>query len=138
MKVPQTCIDEFQMIRKGINDGIFAIEKEALGVHSIIPREEDQSWENFVSTLPEDKCCHVFTHFPYIAESDNVSRSKFIHILWAPSKASQKDKMQLTFFAQSVLSDLGATGAARIEAGSQAALDYNTVREKVVRRLTVK
>jgi hypothetical protein len=47
---------------------------------------------------------------------DNTHREKFVHILWAPSLASRKDKIQLSFFAQQVLPELGALGAARLEA----------------------
>ena len=63
---------------------------------------------------------------------------KWLSILWAPSKASRKDKMQLTFFAQNVLCELGGLGASRIEAGSAESLEYEQVKEKILRRVTVK
>ena len=137
MKVQQQCIDEFPMIKRGVNTGVFAIENEQVDVYDVHERNSE-SWESFVSSLPDDKCCHVFTHFPYVAESDNVARDKFIHILWAPYAASKKDKMQLSFFARNVLISLGAEGASRIEAGSKSSLEYGDIREKVVRNITVK
>ena len=138
MKVPSNCVNEFPMIRKGINSGIFSIESEGLTMYSVEKRDKNQNWCDFVSTLPNDKCCHVFTHFPYTAQSDNVEREKFTHILWAPSKASRKDKMQLSFFAQNILTEFGASGITRIEAGDVGDLDYDIVKEKIVRKLTVK
>ena len=136
MKVQQECIDEFPLIQKGVNQAIYAIENEQLVVHTIEPAEN--SWDEFVQSFPEDKCCHIFSHFHYISSTDNVERSKFVHVLWAPSKASKKDKMQITFFAQQVLTEIGALCAARIEAGNKASLDYASTQERILRRVTVK
>ena len=136
MKIQQECIDEFPPIQKGVNQGIFAIENEQLGIYKV--EESGNSWDEFVASFPEDKCCHIFTHFEYLSSSDNVERSKFLHILWAPSGASKKDKMQISFFAQKVLTELGALGATRLEAGSKPSLDYETTKERILRRVTVK
>ena len=117
MKIAQNCIDEMSGIQKGTKQGIFSVEKESLQVFKV--ENMNRNWTDFVSSFPEDKCCHIFTHFDYISETDNVERSKFVHVLWAPSKASRKDKMQITFFAEKALVDLGGLGACRIEAGSK-------------------
>ena len=136
MKISQNCIDEMSAIHKGKKQGIFSVEKESLQVLKV--EEYDGNWKNFVSSFPEDKCCHIFTHFRYISETDNVQRSKFVHVLWAPSKASRKDKMQITFFAEKALADLGGMGACRIEAGSKESLEPAQVQERILRRVTVK
>ena len=136
MKIAQNCIDEMVAIQKGKKQGIFSVEKESLQVYKV--EENDGDWKNFVSSFPDDKCCHIFTHFDYISETDNVERSKFVHILWAPSKASKKDKMQITFFAEKVLVELGGLGACRLEAGSKESMEREQVQERILRRVTVK
>ena len=130
------CFDEMSGIQKGTKQGIFSVEKESLQVFKV--ENMNRNWTDFVSSFPEDKCCHIFTHFDYISESDNVERSKFVHVLWAPSKASRKDKMQITFFAEKALVDLGGMGACRIEAGSKESLEREQVQERILRRVTVK
>ena len=136
MKIAQNCIDEMSGIQKGTKQGIFSVEKESLQVFKV--ENMNRNWTDFVSSFPEDKCCHIFTHFDYISETDNVERSKFVHVLWAPSKASRKDKMQITFFAEKALVDLGGLGACRIEAGSKQSLEREQVQERILRRVTVK
>ena len=136
MKIAQNCIDEMPGIQKGTKQGIFSVEKESLQVFKV--ENMNGNWTDFVSSFPEDKCCHIFTHFDYISETDNVERSKFVHVLWAPSKASRKDKMQITFFAEKALVDLGGMGACRIEAGNKESLEREQVQERILRRVTVK
>lgn len=140
MRITTECTNAIESIRKGSDQGIFEIANEGLSVLSIKHRNPHNitDWNEFIEEFPTNKCCHIFTHFPYCSTTDNTNREKFVHILWAPREASQKDKMILSFFAQQVLSELGALGAARIEAGSVCDLDYSVVREKILRRVTVK
>ena len=139
MKINEECLESFGPVRKGTQQVVFSIEN-GLSIFLIKERVPNsvEDWNNFIEALPQDKCCHVFTHFPYVSATDGTAREKFVHILWAPSEASGKEKMTLSFFAQQVLSDLGALGAARLEAGALADLEYESVKEKILRRVTVK
>jgi hypothetical protein len=140
MRISTECTDAIASIKKGSEQGIFEISNEGLSVLKIKHRNRNSvaDCNEFIEELPPNKCCHIFSHFPYCSTADSTNREKFVHILWAPRDATQKDKMILSFFAQQVLSELGALGAARIEAGSVCDLDYNEVREKILRRVTVK
>ena len=138
MEMDPRCAEEFPAIQKGRNHGIFSVNGETLQVHEICPKNEFPTWQSFVERVPQNLCCHVFAHFEYVSETDGVERSKFVHILWAPGAAPRKDKMTLTFFAEKTLMALGALGACRLEAGSLSALDEAVIKEKILRRVTVK
>jgi hypothetical protein len=53
-----------------------------------------------------------------LQHTDNTNREKFVHVLWAPESATGKDKMLLSFFAQQVLTELGALGLGCTQAES--------------------
>ena len=138
MQIDERCTEVFPSIVKGLNHGIFSVNGETLETFEICPKNEFPTWQSIVDRVPQHLCCHIFVHFNYVSESDGVERSKFVHILWAPSGAPRKDKMTLTFFAEKTLMALGALGACRLEAGSLASLDENVIKEKILRRVTVK
>jgi hypothetical protein len=140
MRINPECVEAITSIRKGKEQGIFSISREGLVIESVKARTPNshEDWNNFIQEFPRDKCCHIFSHFPYCSATDNTNREKFVHILWAPESATGKDKMLLSFFAQQVLTELGALGAAHIQAESVCDLEHAAVQEKVLRRVTVK
>ena len=138
MKIDERCFQEFPSITKGINNAIFNVNGECLEVFDVSNAKESPSWEHFVKKIPSDLCCFVFAHFNYLSETDGVERSKFINILWSPSSAGRKDKMTASFFSEKVLMSLGGLGCCRLQAGCVEDLSENIVKEKVLRRITVK
>lgn len=103
------------------------------------PNAESQ-WNNMVAELPHDQCAFFIANFDYVADSDGVRRSKVLAILWAPSSAPAKQKMLSAFCEKSVIDQCGSGGgiARRLQGGTLADLDYEVVREKILRTSTIK
>ena len=140
MKIDNKCLEEFPSIKRGIKNGIYYLNGETLEVFNTSEKNKvaSSSWEDFVATVPTDKCCLLFTHFDYVSESDGVARSKFINILWSPANAARKEKMTLSFFAEKALMSLGALGTCRMQAGNADELEESIIKEKLLRSVTVK
>ena len=118
MKIENQCHEQFPSIKKGLNNGIYLLNGERLDVFSVSEKKQHSDWQSFTSSLPNDKCCLVFSHFDYVSATDGVERSKFVNILWSPAEASRKDKMTMSFFTEKALMSLGALGSCRLQAGS--------------------
>eukprot|EP01095_Lingulamoeba_sp_RSL-Kostka_P014331 TRINITY_DN620_c0_g1_i2.p1 TRINITY_DN620_c0_g1~~TRINITY_DN620_c0_g1_i2.p1 ORF type:complete len:146 (+),score=51.17 TRINITY_DN620_c0_g1_i2:57-494(+) len=142
--VSDECKINFSKVKRGkeLRYCIFKFINETdLVVDKIGSKKEsnDESWEEFVSSLPFDECRYVVYQLPYISKTDNVNRSAFIFLRWCPSGASTKTKMISTFFQKDVIADLpGGYVQTKLQAGSLDSLNYDHILEQSLRFVTVK
>eukprot|EP01095_Lingulamoeba_sp_RSL-Kostka_P014332 TRINITY_DN620_c0_g1_i3.p1 TRINITY_DN620_c0_g1~~TRINITY_DN620_c0_g1_i3.p1 ORF type:complete len:146 (+),score=48.78 TRINITY_DN620_c0_g1_i3:57-494(+) len=142
--VSDECKINFSKVKRGkeLRYCIFKFINETdLVVDKIGSKKEsnDESWEEFVSSLPSDECRYCVYQLPYVSKTDKVERSAFIFLRWCPSGASTKTKMISTFFQKEVISNLpGSYVQTKLQAGSLDGLEYDYILEQALRFVTVK
>jgi hypothetical protein len=103
-------------------------------------RSSENGWNEMVSALPADRCAFLVANFDYVSTSDQVERSKVLFVVWAPAGAPIKEKMLSAFCARAIIAQCGSGGgiAAQLQGGCFAEVEYEVVREKILRMSTVK
>eukprot|EP00010_Vexillifera_abyssalis_P008929 CAMPEP_0201550162 /NCGR_PEP_ID=MMETSP0173_2-20130828/6561_1 /ASSEMBLY_ACC=CAM_ASM_000268 /TAXON_ID=218659 /ORGANISM="Vexillifera sp., Strain DIVA3 564/2" /LENGTH=148 /DNA_ID=CAMNT_0047960067 /DNA_START=107 /DNA_END=553 /DNA_ORIENTATION=+ len=145
MKLSQNAKDAFELVRKGKMRGatFHIINDGEVDVEHLIDFQNDISFEDEWHTsiekyLPQEACRFLVFQLDYLSSCDKVQRSKMIFLSWAPTKASQKEKMLTAFCTQSIVHQFGGSVGCRSQAGNLKELDYQTVKEKMLRTSTVK
>jgi hypothetical protein len=104
--------------------------------------DRSASWDEFLACLPSNECRYFVVNVDHVSSTDGVTRTKPGFGLWCPSDAPGKQKMITTFFCAEFLAMLepfiGGIKATRIEAGTHASLDRESVIEKLFRYSRVK
>ena len=101
----------------------------------------ERDWEQFCTSLPLKECRFVTFNFEVTAESDGVTRTKIILVVWSPSEPSVKCKMVNAMYVKgftNILETWGGHIHCRIEAGNVGSLDQVDVADKIRSRMTVK
>ena len=108
------------------------------------PKSEEKDfsieWYRMIQSLPSDQCAFLVANFDYISVTDQVQRSKVLFIIWAPNEAPVKQKMLSAFCSKAIIDECGRGGGigARLQGANMADLDYDVVKEKILRTSTVK
>jgi len=94
------------------------------------------TYEQFLADLPNPDDCRWIVYDLEIAQANGQKHSKITFIIWAPDRASIRQKMQYSAWNQVVTKNLEGGGISNIvQATDRSEIDYNTVLEKVTRRM---
>jgi hypothetical protein len=99
------------------------------------------TWDQLVASLPRDQCRMALAQVPWTAHSDNVTRSRLVFILWAPSHGpSIKQRMTASMFSKGVerMVEQWVGMPVRVEAAGVDDLELADVRDKIRSKATVK
>eukprot|EP01088_Endostelium_zonatum_P003721 TRINITY_DN14905_c0_g1_i1.p1 TRINITY_DN14905_c0_g1~~TRINITY_DN14905_c0_g1_i1.p1 ORF type:complete len:158 (+),score=33.48 TRINITY_DN14905_c0_g1_i1:56-529(+) len=102
---------------------------------------EAESWQQFITSLPEDECRYGLFNFKYTSESDNVERSKLIMVNWVPGGAKIKAKMLAATYVKGMKGKLDGFGGGifiTVQGGTVDELDRKSVEKSILNRCSVK
>ena len=96
-----------------------------------VSKAGEDSYDNFVASLPPNDCRYAVYDFAFKAE-DGGDRNKILFVLWCPDSAKVKAKMIYTSTKDSIRKKLVGVGT-EIQATDKAEIAYDAVLEKCLR-----